>query len=57
MFLFGLFSFLMAYAAPFYELLMFRFVTGIGLGGAMPNVAALTAEYSPKRLQCVGSPA
>ena len=50
---FGLFSFLTAYAASFDELLVFRFVTGIGLGGAMPNVVALTAEYSPKRLQAI----
>ena len=26
-----------------------RFVTGLGLGGAMPNAIALTAEYSPHR--------
>ena len=50
---FGLFSFLTAYASSFNELLMFRFLTGIGLGGAMPNVVALTAEYSPKRLQAI----
>lgn len=50
---FGLFSFLTAYATSFNELLIFRFVTGIGLGGAMPNVVALTAEYSPKRLQAI----
>lgn len=51
--LFGLFSFLTAYASSFNELLLFRFVTGIGLGGAMTNVVALTAEYSPKRLQAI----
>ncbi len=51
--LFGLFSFLTASASSFNELLLFRFVTGIGLGGAMPNVVALTAEYSPKRLQTI----
>ena len=26
-----------------------RFLTGLGLGGAMPNAAALTAEYVPSR--------
>ena len=26
-----------------------RFVAGIGLGGAMPNAAALVAEYAPRR--------
>ena len=50
---FGLFSFLTAYATSFNELLAFRFLTGIGLGGAMPNVVAMTAEYSPKRLQTI----
>ena len=50
---FGLFSFLTASATSFNELLVFRFLTGIGLGGAMPNVVALTAEYSPKRLQTI----
>jgi len=28
-----------------------RFVAGIGLGGAMPNAAALVAEYAPRRLR------
>lgn len=50
---FGLFSFLTAFTTSFNELLLFRFLTGIGLGGAMPNVVALTAEYSPKRLQTI----
>ena len=31
------------------ELLAFRFLTGLGLGGAMPNAIALTAEYCPQR--------
>ena len=31
------------------ELLVFRFLTGLGLGGAMPNAVALTAEYCPRR--------
>jgi AAHS family 4-hydroxybenzoate transporter-like MFS transporter len=28
-----------------------RFLTGLGLGGAMPNAAALAAEYSPSRIR------
>jgi AAHS family 4-hydroxybenzoate transporter-like MFS transporter len=51
--LFGVFSLLTAHATSFNELLLFRFLTGIGLGGAMPNVVALTAEYAPKRLRTV----
>jgi MFS transporter, AAHS family, 4-hydroxybenzoate transporter len=31
------------------ELLILRFLTGVGLGGAMPNAIALTAEYCPHR--------
>ncbi len=30
-------------------LLVLRFVTGLGLGGAMPNAVALTSEYMPLR--------
>jgi MFS transporter, AAHS family, 4-hydroxybenzoate transporter len=30
-------------------LLMIRFLTGLGLGGAMPNAVALTSEFSPHR--------
>src|SRR5437660_12411742 len=33
------------------SLIVFRFLTGIGLGGAMPNSIAMTAEYGPKRSQ------
>ncbi|MDP8984572.1 MAG: MFS transporter [Pseudomonadota bacterium] len=32
------------------ELVLVRFLTGLGLGGALPNVAALATEYMPKRL-------
>jgi AAHS family 4-hydroxybenzoate transporter-like MFS transporter len=31
------------------ELLILRFVTGLGLGGVLPNTIALTGEYSPQR--------
>ena len=31
------------------ELIAIRFLTGLGLGGAMPNAVALAAEYSPHR--------
>ncbi|WP_432260884.1 MFS transporter [Cupriavidus sp. TMH.W2] len=30
-------------------LIAFRFLTGLGLGGAMPNAITLTAEFSPSR--------
>ncbi len=50
---FGGFTILTAQASTFEELLIFRFLTGLGLGGAMPNVVSLTSEYSPKRLLSV----
>jgi AAHS family 4-hydroxybenzoate transporter-like MFS transporter len=30
-------------------LLLIRFLTGLGLGGAMPNAIAMTAEFNPQR--------
>ncbi len=48
---FAVFSLLTARVTSFNELLILRFLTGLGLGGAMPNVVALTSEYAPKRLQ------
>ena len=50
---FAVFSLLTARVNSLDELVTLRFLTGLGLGGAMPNVVALTSEYSPKRLQPV----
>src|SRR5262249_39623552 len=33
------------------ELAAMRFCTGIGLGGVIPNIVALGAEFAPKRLR------
>lgn len=49
--IFGLFAFLTARATNMEELLIYRVLTGIGLGGAMPNLIALTNEYAPSRLK------
>ncbi len=38
-----------AFASGPMELAFYRFVTGIGLGGAMPNATALMFEFAPKR--------
>jgi MFS transporter, AAHS family, 4-hydroxybenzoate transporter len=46
---FGLFSLLTVTASSLSSLFLWRFLTGIGLGGAMPNAIALTAEYCPQR--------
>jgi MFS transporter, AAHS family, 4-hydroxybenzoate transporter len=32
---------------------VFRFLAGLGLGGAMPSFISLTSEYSPRRLRAV----
>ena len=50
-FIFGLFSILTVLSTSLTHLMLFRVLTGLGLGGAMPNIIALTAEYSPKRLR------
>jgi AAHS family 4-hydroxybenzoate transporter-like MFS transporter len=49
--LFGACSLLTATAASLPSLLMYRLITGFGLGGAMPNAVALTSEFMPKRLR------
>jgi AAHS family 4-hydroxybenzoate transporter-like MFS transporter len=47
--IFGVGSLLAARSDSVNELLVFRLLTGFGMGGAMPNAIALTAEYMPKR--------
>jgi MFS transporter, AAHS family, 4-hydroxybenzoate transporter len=49
----AVFSLLTAHSTTFNQLLVFRFLTGLGLGGALPNVLALSSEYVPKRLMAV----
>jgi AAHS family 4-hydroxybenzoate transporter-like MFS transporter len=48
-FLFALGSLATSKAASVPDLVMLRFVTGLGLGGVLPNTIALTGEYSPQR--------
>ena len=47
--IFGVCTLLTATSADVTQLLIFRLMTGLGLGGAMPNAIALTAEYCPER--------
>jgi AAHS family 4-hydroxybenzoate transporter-like MFS transporter len=47
--LFGACSLLTATATSLPSLLVYRLITGFGLGGAMPNAVALTSEFMPKR--------
>src|SRR5246127_4540319 len=46
---FGMGPFVTAFAKDITTLLIIRFLTGLGLGGAMPNAIALTSEYNPQR--------
>jgi MFS transporter, AAHS family, 4-hydroxybenzoate transporter len=46
---FGLLTVLVAFADDVTTLTALRFVAGLGLGGAMPNAAALASEYVPLR--------
>jgi MFS transporter, AAHS family, 4-hydroxybenzoate transporter len=49
--LFGCFSLACATATSIPELMLLRFMTGIGLGGMLPNITALNAEFAPRRLR------
>jgi AAHS family 4-hydroxybenzoate transporter-like MFS transporter len=49
--LFGLFTLATASAESYNELLVYRFLTGLGVGGGIPSVTTLTAEYAPARLR------
>lgn len=46
---FGLLSFATAFAQTFDQVLICRLITGIGLGGSLPNAVSLGSEYAPKR--------
>jgi AAHS family 4-hydroxybenzoate transporter-like MFS transporter len=46
---FGLGALVTAFVQDVNTLFAIRFLTGLGLGGAMPNAIALTSEFSPRR--------
>lgn len=48
---FGALSMLAAFAPGVTELAILRFLTGIGLGAAVPNATALVAEWMPARVR------
>jgi MFS transporter, AAHS family, 4-hydroxybenzoate transporter len=54
--LFGTATLLAGFAENFTELLLLRFIAGIGMGGAIPNAIALNTEYAPaqSRASAVG---
>ncbi|WP_294033535.1 aromatic acid/H+ symport family MFS transporter [uncultured Moraxella sp.] len=43
------FTFLGAFAPSPTEFAILRFLAGLGIGGVMPNLVALTSEYAPKK--------
>jgi MFS transporter, AAHS family, 4-hydroxybenzoate transporter len=46
-FLFGAFSLMGAYATSPTQIIVLRFLIGLGMGGATPSLLALAGEYSP----------
>jgi AAHS family 4-hydroxybenzoate transporter-like MFS transporter len=50
-FFFGVCSIATALASSSGSLAVLRFATGLGLGGALPNLITITAEYAPERLR------
>lgn len=46
--LFGVFSLVGAFAQTLEQIVLLRFLIGLGMGGATPALLALTAEFSPK---------
>ncbi|MBU7443496.1 MFS transporter [Paraburkholderia fungorum] len=47
-FAFGLLSLISAWSSNLTELTVLRFLTGLGLGGAIPNGITIASEYSPR---------
>jgi AAHS family 4-hydroxybenzoate transporter-like MFS transporter len=48
---FGLLSLATTLAHDLQTLAVLRFLTGLGLGGVMPNAVAMTSEYAPKKFR------
>ncbi len=49
--LFGIFTLVTTRATTITEFMTFWFLTGLGLGGAVPNALALATEFAPSRLE------
>jgi AAHS family 4-hydroxybenzoate transporter-like MFS transporter len=49
--IFGVFTLAAAWSGSLLQLGILRFLAGIGIGGLLPNVIALNAEFAPRRLQ------
>ncbi len=46
---FGVLTMLLSFSTGVWMLASLKFLSGLGLGGAMPNAAALSSEYVPRR--------
>jgi AAHS family 4-hydroxybenzoate transporter-like MFS transporter len=49
--LFGVVCLITPFATSAQELLWLRFITGLGLGGALPGIISITSEYAPRRMR------
>src|SRR5215471_19850987 len=49
--IFGAFTLATAWAGSLLQLGILRLLAGVGIGGLLPNVIALNAEFAPRRLQ------
>lgn len=49
--IFSLFTFLCAFADNATTFSIYRFIAGLGLGGIMPNIAALITDYAPNKMK------
>lgn len=47
--LFSIFTILCGFASSTQELMIYRFITGIGLGSATPNISTIVSEYMPAK--------
>ncbi len=47
--LFSGFTILCGFAQSTQELMIYRFITGLGLGAAMPNISTMVSEYMPAK--------
>ena len=45
--MFGIASIFASFSADLQTLIIWKFLTGLGLGGALPNAITLTSEYAP----------
>ena len=50
-FFFGMMTILAGLSTTYQQLLVIRFIGGIGMGTVIPNATALIAEYSPRRMR------